>query len=309
MNSTNLFDNRNSLKLYELSENFNFLKNLYESDKLPKVTMLSGLKGIGKSTLINHLIFYIFDKENYDMQNFYLHTKSPFYKQFKENVSPNVIYLNGSDFENIKIMDIRNLKKILLQTNISKKKRYIILDDIEVFNINSLNALLKIIEEPNESNFFFLINNNTKILLETLRSRCIEIKILLNESQKRKIISSLLQYYNQELYIDLDLARTTPGNFLKYNYTFRNIKIDFQNNFLNNLIILLDEYKKNKNFFYINIIKFYIDYHFEYLNQKKRSSKKIEELDKKILILTNLEIFFKHNLNQNNLINSLKQII
>ena len=308
MNSADQFDNKNSLKLYELSDNFNLLKSLYESNKLPKVTMLSGLKGIGKSTLINHLIFYIFDNKNYDIQNFKLHVKSSFYKQFKENVSPNVLYLNGSDFENIKIVDIRNLKKKLLQTSINKKKRYIILDDIEVFNINSLNALLKVIEEPNESNYFFLINNNTKILLETIKSRCIEIKILLNELQKKNIISSLLEYHNQESYIDFDLARTSPGNFLRYNYIFRKIKIDFQNNFLSNLIILLNEYKKNKNFFYINLIKFYIDYHFENLN-KQRSSINIEELNKKISILNNLEIFFKYNLNQNNFINSLKQII
>mgnify|MGYP000486191517 CR=1 FL=1 len=94
MNSTDQFNNKNSLKLFELSDNFNILKSLYDSNKLPKVTMLSGLKGIGKSTLINHLIFYIFDKENYDIQNFNLHTKSSFYKQFKEKVSQNVIYLN-----------------------------------------------------------------------------------------------------------------------------------------------------------------------------------------------------------------------
>ena len=66
--------------------------------------------------------------------------------------------------------------------------------------------------------------------------------------------------------------------------------------------------KKNKNFFYINLIKFYIDYHFENLNQQ-RSSINIENLNKKISILNNLEIFLKYNLNQNNFINSLKQII
>ena len=126
--------------------------------------------------------------------------------------------------------------------------------------------------------------------------------------KKKNIISSLLEYHNQESYIDFDLARTSPGNFLRYNYIFRKIKIDFQNNFLSNLIILLNEYKKNKNFFYINLIKFYIDYHFENLNQQ-RSSINIENLNKKISILNNLEIFLKYNLNQNNFINSLKQII
>ena len=36
------------------------------------------------------------------------------------------------------------------------KDRFIVLDDIELFNQNSLNALLKIIEEPSNSNFFLL---------------------------------------------------------------------------------------------------------------------------------------------------------
>ena len=32
--------------------------------------MLTGLKGSGKSTLINHFLFSIFDKENYDKKIF-----------------------------------------------------------------------------------------------------------------------------------------------------------------------------------------------------------------------------------------------
>ena len=53
------------------------------------------------------------------------------------------------------------------------QKRFVILDDVEVFNKNSLNALLKLIEEPGESNYFILINNSTKDLIETIKSRCL----------------------------------------------------------------------------------------------------------------------------------------
>ena len=56
----------NSLKLFGLEQDFNFLSSLYLKDKLPKVLMLSGLKGSGKSTLINHLLFFIFDENNYN---------------------------------------------------------------------------------------------------------------------------------------------------------------------------------------------------------------------------------------------------
>ena len=55
--------------------------------------------------------------------------------------------------------------------------RFILIDNIENLNKNSVNALLKIIEEPNENVFFILINNNEKNILPTLKSRCLTFKI------------------------------------------------------------------------------------------------------------------------------------
>ena len=66
MNYPKFFDSKNSLNLFGLEEEFNFLSSLYIKRKLPKVLMLTGAKGIGKSTLINHFLFSIFDEKNYD---------------------------------------------------------------------------------------------------------------------------------------------------------------------------------------------------------------------------------------------------
>ena len=71
------------------------------------------------------------------------------------------------------------MKSKILKTTMYKKERFIILDDIELFNINSLNALLKIIEEPLTNNYFILINSKTKPLIETIYSRSLEIKLLI----------------------------------------------------------------------------------------------------------------------------------
>ena len=70
MNFPLYFDSKNSLNLYGLEKDFNFLSNLYSIKKLPKVLLLSGLKGSGKSTLINHFLFSIFDVANYNKYEF-----------------------------------------------------------------------------------------------------------------------------------------------------------------------------------------------------------------------------------------------
>ena len=100
-------------------------------------------------------MFYIFDQKNYQEKENVLKTDSAFYNQFINNIFSNIIYLSGSNFKNIKIDDIRNLKIQISKTSISEKPRFIIFDDVELFNINSLNALLKVIEEPSKNNFFY----------------------------------------------------------------------------------------------------------------------------------------------------------
>ena len=59
MEFPNYFDPKNSLNLFGLEKDFQFLSSLYSIQKLPKVLMLSGPRGVGKSTLINHFIFSI----------------------------------------------------------------------------------------------------------------------------------------------------------------------------------------------------------------------------------------------------------
>ena len=60
------FNPKNSLCLFGLKEEFNFISSLYKKKKLPKVLMLSSNKGIGKSTLAYHFLFSIFDPSNYN---------------------------------------------------------------------------------------------------------------------------------------------------------------------------------------------------------------------------------------------------
>ena len=299
------FDSKKSLSLYGLAENFHILRNLYIKNLLPKVLMLSGKKGSGKATLVNHLMFFIFDKKNYDENNNELRENSTFFNQFINNIFSNIIYLSGSSFQSTKIEDIRNLKKKIFQTSISDKPRFIIFNDVELFNHNSLNALLKIIEEPSKNNHFILIDNKTKPLIETIKSRCLEIKIILKENKRKNIIKSLVDKFKIHLIIDPIKSQLTPGQFIKFNYIYEKNKISHDKDFLINLGILLNLYKKGKETIYIDIILFLTDNYFNYLKNKNTfSSEKIIECKK--FVFENINKFFLYNLNQNSLLSSIK---
>ena len=50
------------LRLFGYERFFSIFTDLYEKNKLPQILLLSGLKGLGKSTFIYHFINYIFSK-------------------------------------------------------------------------------------------------------------------------------------------------------------------------------------------------------------------------------------------------------
>ena len=304
MNYPIFFDSRNSINLFGHEENFNFLSKLYSEKKLPKVLMFTGDKGVGKSTLINHFLFSIFDIRNYNKDKNIVIGTSNFINEFKNGIFENIIYINGSDFRSVKVDDIRNLKLKIYHSTILKKDRFIVLNDIEQFNINSLNALLKIIEEPTKNNYFFLINNKSKPLLETIKSRTLEIKIILKEDQRLKIINNLTSAFDLKVIIDPDKSKLTPGNFIKFNYLCSEHNISLNTDFIENLSLLLNLYKKHKDILFINLIFFIADFFFNDL-YKKNKIKKDKVFEIKNYVFDNLNNFLLYNINQTSLLNTL----
>ena len=156
----------NQTKLYGLKKYFNELKKLYDKKKYPNKILFSGQKGIGKSTLAFHFINYVLsldEKDKYDNQNFIINIESSTFKTIQNKSNPNLTIIDvNNDKTSIDINQIRDLIIRLNRSSFNNKPRFVLIDNIELLNVNSVNALLKVLEEPNKNINFILIHNNKK---------------------------------------------------------------------------------------------------------------------------------------------------
>ena len=205
----------NQKKLYGLNNELIELINLYKNNKLPSKILLSGQKGIGKSTLAYHLINFILSQNeefSYDLSNFSINPENKTFKLIQNKSNPNFILIDVvKDKQNIDISQIRNLKKDLEKTSFNNKPKFVLIDNIEFLNVNSINSLLKILEEPPINTYFLLINSEKKIL-PTLRSRCLNFRVFLSNQKSINIINQILDSdINDVINIDLLNYYNTPG--------------------------------------------------------------------------------------------------
>ena len=308
MNLSDFFNSKKAYQLFGLENEFNFLKELLIKDKFPNVLMLSGTKGSGKASLVTHLLSFYFDQNNYNLKENTIFSESSFYNQFLENTFSNIIFLNGTEFQNVKVDAIRQIKDRLQKKPIIDDKRFIVFDDVDFFNKNSLNALLRLIEDPGKNNYFILINNKNKTLLDTIKSRSVEVKIIINDYNKKKIINSLSKKFKIETLVNNSFTRISPGNFIKFNYIVEINKLNFEGNLIENINIILDLYQKEKDITYKDFLIFNID---DYLYKTKKDNLHNNEkiFDLRSSLIRDINDFFFYNINKRSFLNSIENKI
>ena len=188
--------------LYGLENQFNSLKVLYDNKKLPNKILFVGEKGLGKFTLSLHLINYILSKGEdncYDIENLKINENNTSYKLVKNNSSPNLYLIDLlKDKKNIEIDQIRELISFCNKTSLNNKPRFILIDNLELMTLNSNNALLRTLEEPNNDIYFILISNSRKIL-PTISSRCLKFNINLTQKECLNIFNKITNIHINDL--------------------------------------------------------------------------------------------------------------
>ena len=220
---------------------------------MPSKILLSGKKGIGKSTLAYHIINCILsinEEFKYDSNKLVINKANKSFKLLQNNSHPNFYLIDlMNDKKNIDVAQIREMISYNNKSTFNNMARFILIDNIENLNKNSVNALLKIVEEPNENVFFILINNNEKYILPTLKSRCLIFKINFTFYESMGISNQILKENIFNL-INYDLINyySTPGEIINLINFSKSKGIKLKDYTLVNLINLLIDnayYKKN----------------------------------------------------------------
>lgn len=247
-------NSQNQLQLFGYEKYFNLFINMINNEKLPNKILLTGISGIGKSTFAYHFINYVFSQNEefkYDLNKFTINKNNKSFNLLNENIHPNFFKINLKEgTQSIDINQIRDMIGYTNKTTFAGNKKFILIDNVENLNINSVNALLKSIESPNKNTFFILIYDSSKKIVKTLKSRCLEFKFFFNQKDKFNILNKLFNQseieYDSKVLENIISYYDSPGNIIKKLNYYKENKILLDEISTKNIVLeLINSYKKN----------------------------------------------------------------
>lgn len=189
------------MKIIGHSKLVHFFDNALSCDKLSSAYCFSGTNQVGKRTLAKYIACSILQIEDDKLES-----------------HPDFYYLarltdekTGKKKKNISIEQVRHLKSKISSKAWLGKCNIVIINEAELLNKESGNALLKALEESDGRTIFFLLTTDDNALLATIRSRC-EIFYLAMVSNS-EITAGLLELDYSQVDIEkiIKLAWGMPG--------------------------------------------------------------------------------------------------
>lgn len=168
------------------------LLDLHNAERFPHGIILSGPRGIGKSTLAFRLARFLlsrtvsdpnqnsmFDNETPQAkaETLALDPDQPDFRRVASGGHPDLITIEraldtkGQPKSTLDVGQLRKVAPFLRMTASAGGWRVVIIDDADMMNRNAQNALLKILEEPPKNTVLILITHRLGTLIPTIRSR------------------------------------------------------------------------------------------------------------------------------------------
>jgi DNA polymerase-3 subunit delta' len=172
--------------LYGHAEAAAQLKKSFDDNKLHHAIILAGPGGIGKETLAYQLIRYAlaFHAEKPVQDNLKIPEEHRVAKQITAKSHAHLFVIEpvydekkGRFKRDITLGALDGLTNFLRLAPTDDAPRFIIINPADGMNLQTQNALLKLLEEPPANTHFLLLTSQIGSLLPTIRSRCLTLQL------------------------------------------------------------------------------------------------------------------------------------
>ncbi|MCX7555026.1 hypothetical protein OS175_14210 [Marinicella sp. S1101] len=152
-----------------------------QTNHKPQAVIISGPSGLGKEVLLNQILADLVCREEAGhcgkCQNCLL---------FKQGHHPDINRIEPEN-ELIKVKMIRELTQFFTATPHCSNYKIAVINDADNMNIAAANSLLKVLEEPPSRGILFLLTSVEHQLMPTIRSRCINMQLTLDEAERSQL--------------------------------------------------------------------------------------------------------------------------
>lgn len=185
-------------------------------------------------------------------------------------------------------------EKMKITSQLHDKKIYIIAD-CEKMNDSAANSLLKLLEEPSDNIYAFLITSNIDNVIKTIYSRC-QILNYFKEDENNILLKSLTPEMIEEAFKFLEVLEKKKMNTIaNYGFIIKKVKDrEYLRNFFKTILLI-----------YREILNLMLNMECNYFKNKEEKLNKIIELNTQKSIIDKLMLTIKYvyyvdlNLNTN----------
>ena len=166
-----------------LADEFHQLISLAARGKLAHAYLFGGQEGLGKLELARHFAGFLLCS---DAQGNQPCGACRDCQLLAVGTHPDLKLIQPEDSSEIRIEQVREIIDFIVQTSTRGGHKVVIFRPAEAMNVNSANALLKVLEEPGPGTLIILVSHQPALLLPTIRSRCHFVKF--NRPSPEKVI-------------------------------------------------------------------------------------------------------------------------
>lgn len=192
----------------------------FEKGRLHHAWLLCGPQGLGKASFAYRCARFLMGRQSDGLGLLGMSPDDPDVRLITAGTHPDLLVLERESSEgrlkkSISVDAVREVGDFFSKAPSRSAYRVCIIDSVDDLNINSANALLKILEEPPQKGILFLISHMPGRLLATLRSRCRRLSFTpWTDEQVRRFVAKRCDLDDDALTRLVHLAHGAPGRAL-----------------------------------------------------------------------------------------------